>query len=117
MAGRDRVRSPWRPAEPRSYVRAGRRYRINPSLTSAPLFVGAARAQAVEERGDDDEAADERSLPESADAEQRQAVADDLDERGADDGSERGACASGEIGAADHRGGDHGQLHSLAEPG
>src|SRR5262245_43838659 len=65
----------------------------------------------------EDEGADEAALPERTDAEQDQAVADHLDQGGADHGTERRARAAGQVRAADHCGGDHGQFHALAEVG
>src|SRR5215470_9069852 len=55
-------------------------------------------AHAVERHRHHDEHADERALPERADAEQGEAVADDLDEGGADDGAEDRAVASRQVG-------------------
>src|SRR5262245_16079693 len=59
--------------------------------------------QAIEQHGDDDEAPDEGPLPERADSEQDEAVADDLDQRGADDRAEGRPGTAGQVGAADHR--------------
>src|SRR5215471_12543475 len=83
----------------------------------APSLVAGARPEPVEQHRHDDEAADEGALPEGADPQQREAVADDLDQRRADDAAERGSGAADEVGAADDRGGDDGQLHALPEAG
>src|SRR5215813_6142148 len=69
---------------------------LSPSVLSL-----AQSPHAVKHDGDEDAAADEGALPERADAKQRQAVADHLDERGADDAADRRAAAAHEIGAAD----------------
>src|SRR5262245_54786785 len=76
---------------------------------------GVAGPEPIEEHRHDDEGADEGALPEGADAEQNQTVADHLDEGGPDDRAEGGAGAARQVRAADHRGGDDGQLHALAE--
>ena len=71
----------------------------------------------LEQHGDDNRAADEGALPEGVDAEQAQAVADDLDQRRADDGAEGRADAAGEVGAADDRRSNDLQLHAGADIG
>ena len=62
---------------------------------------------------ENDESADEGALPIGIDAGHQQAVADDLDQRGADEGAEGAAFAAHQVGAADHRGGDDAQLIAL----
>src|SRR6202044_3392530 len=86
-------------------------------LSRRDLFGLTEVPDAVERHRDDDEGPDEGALPERADAEQTQAVANYLDQGGADQRAERGAGAAGEIGPADDGRGDHLQLHAGAEIG
>src|ERR671923_214575 len=55
---------------------------------SPGLFALAQVADAIEQHRQDDGAADEGALPEGVDAEQAEAVADDLDQRRANQGAE-----------------------------
>src|SRR5689334_12411187 len=86
--------------------------RVWKPIYSPGLFALAQVADTVEQDRKDDGAADEGALPEGIDAQQAEAVADDLDQRGADQGAERRADAAGQIGAADDCRGDHLQFHA-----
>ena len=55
------------------------------------------------------------TLPVAVDAGHEQAVADDLDQGGADERAEGAALAAQQVGAADHRGGDHAQFIAGAQ--
>src|SRR5882724_590985 len=81
-----------------------------------PLLLGLAeRLHAIERDSDQDAATEERTLPEGADAQQRQAVVDDLNKGSADDTADRGSAATHQIGAADDCCRDYPQLVGLAE--
>ena len=68
------------------------KYDMKARAVKAPrLFALAEVADPVEQHGEDDGAADEGALPERVDAEQAEAVADDLDEGRADQRAEGGA--------------------------
>src|SRR5437667_9999982 len=77
--------------------------------------VGAASADPLEQDRENDEGADEGALPIGIDAGHQEAVADDLDQRGADQGGVRAALAAHQIGAADDGGGDDPELIAGAQ--
>ena len=60
-------------------------------------------ADSIEQNRENDDNADEQSLPVAVDAGHEQAVADDLDQGGAYERAEGAALAAQQIGAADHR--------------
>ena len=68
----------------------------------------------AEKYRENDEGADEGTLPIRIDAGHQQRIADDLQEGRADHRAEGRAGAAHEIGAADDRGGDDAQLIALA---
>jgi hypothetical protein len=86
-------------------------------LLRAALFSLTQIPDVIERYRDDDESANESALPECADAEKAQAVADDFDQGRTDERSERRADAAGEIGAAYDGRGDDLQLHARAQVG
>src|SRR6185295_6238196 len=67
-------------------------------------------ADPIEKNRENDDDADEQPLPVAVDAGHEQAVADDLDQGGTDERAEGAALATQQVGAADHRGGDHAQF-------
>src|SRR5262245_47025343 len=75
------------------------------------FFQFAICSQSVKGDGQDDEAADECALPETADSEKREAVTDHLDEGGADHRAKDGARAAHQIGAPNDGRRDDAQLH------
>src|ERR1700740_2879441 len=70
----------------------------------------ASSAKLIDQDGDDDDYADEHLFPIAVGTDQHKAVADHLDQCGADDRTCCTTYASGQIGAADHRGCDDPQL-------
>src|SRR6202051_4766785 len=71
----------------------------------------------VEGHGNDNERAEKGALPESANSQYPETVADHLDQRRTDQRAEGGANSTGEIGAADHRSGDDLQFHARPKMG
>src|SRR5918999_616653 len=82
---------------------------------SALELVALASADLLEKNREDDESADEGTLPIGVDAGHQEAVADHLDQRGADEGAISTALAAHEVRAPDHGRGDHLQLVARPE--
>src|SRR5450755_379048 len=81
-----------------------------PSLSCAPT-----PAELFQQHRENDENADESALPVRIHPRHEEGITDHLDQCGADECAVRAALATHQVGAADHRRGDHAQLVSGTE--